>query len=166
MRELVAVGKVLDTFGLEGELKVRPYLPLEQFLKLERVYFKRVGGEAVPFELEELRPHDRFVVVKLKGVDGVEAAAQFKGAKVFLYDDELPPLEDEDAYYAYELVGMKVVTDKGKELGTVTRVRELGAYDALEVDDGKLLIPFVGALVLSVDRDAKKVVVKEELLPL
>jgi len=164
MEDYVVIGKITDTFGLEGELKVYPYLPQDFWQDLERVYLKRRGGDYVPFELEWIDFVKNFVIVKFKGYDGIEKAEQFKGAKVYLPREELPELSEEE-FYAFELVGMEVVTDKGKELGRVEGVRDLGPYDALVLKGGELLIPFVSAIVLSVDKEKGRIVVKEDLIP-
>ena len=164
MEDYVIIGKILDTFGLEGELKVRPYAPMEIFEKLEKVYLKRAGGGWVPFEVEWIDFMDDKVILKFKGYDSIDEVEQFRGAKLFLPKEELPKLEEEE-YYAYELVGMEVETDKGKKLGRVQRVQDMGPYDALVLDKGNLLIPFVSDIVLKVDKENKKIVVKEELLP-
>ncbi|RUM30408.1 MAG: 16S rRNA processing protein RimM [Aquifex sp.] len=164
MEDYVVIGKILDTFGLEGELKVKPFSPPEVFENLERVYLKRKGGDYVPFEVEWIDFMDDKVILKFKGYDSIDEVEQFRGAKLFLPKEELPKLEEEE-YYAYELVGMEVETDKGKKLGRVQRVQDMGPYDALVLDKGNLLIPFVSDIVLKVDKENKKIVVKEELLP-
>ena len=160
-KEYVVIGKIADTFGIEGELKVIPYMPLEFFENLERVYLKRRGGDYVPFEVEWVDFMDNKVILKFKGYDSIEQVEQFKGAKIFLPKEELPELSEEE-YYAYELVGMDVETDKGKKLGKVERVQDIGPYDALVLQGGNLLIPFVSDIVLKVDKENKKIIVKEE----
>ncbi|HIP43287.1 MAG TPA: 16S rRNA processing protein RimM [Aquifex aeolicus] len=164
MEGFVIIGKVLDTFGLEGELKVRPYMPLEFFEGLGRIYLKRKGGDYVPFELEWIDFMNDKVILKFKGYDSIDAVRQFKGAKVYLPEEDLPCLE-EDEFYAYELVGMEIETDKGKKLGKVIRVQDMGPYDVLVVEDEKIVIPFVSDIVLEVDKKKKKVIIKEELIP-
>lgn len=165
MENFVIIGKILDTFGLEGELKVRPYMPLEFFEGLERVYLKRKGGDYVPFKLEWIEFMNDKIILKFKGYDSIDAAQQFKGAKVYLPKEDLPSLE-EDEFYAYELVGMEVETDKDKKLGKVVRVQDMGPYDVLVVEGKKIMIPFVSDIVVEVDKEKRKVIVKEELIPL
>ena len=163
--EFVAVGRVIDTFGVKGELKVLPYAPEEVFEGLRRVFLKRRGGDYVPFEVEGVRRHREFYLVKLRGCDDVESAKRFKRATLFLPENELPEI-GEDEFYAYELVGMEVYTDRGKRLGRVRRVEDYGVYDVLILDDDRTYIPFVGEIVLSVDRERRKVEVREDLIPL
>ncbi|WP_461830069.1 ribosome maturation factor RimM [Aquifex sp.] len=164
MEDYVVIGKITDTFGLEGELKVYPYLPQEFWESLDKVYLKRKGGDYIPFELEWIDFMKNFVILKFKGYDSIDKVEQFKGAKIYLPRKELPTLS-EDEFYAFELVGMDVVTDKGKELGKVEGIRELGAYDALVLKNGELLIPFVSDIVVNVDKEKGQILVKEDLIP-
>ena len=164
MEDYIVVGKIIDTFGLEGELKVFPYLPLEFWENLREIYLKRKGGNYIPFELEWVDFMKDFVILKFKGYDNIEKVEQFKGAKVYLPRNKLPKLS-EDEFYAFELVGMDVITDKGKELGKVEGIRNLGAYDALVLRNGELLIPFVSDIVLRVDKEKGEILVKEDLIP-
>ena len=161
--DYVVIGKVVDTFGVRGELKVLPFAPEEVFEGLRKVYFKRSGGGYVPFNVESIREHGDLFLVKLKGYDSLEDAEQFRGAHLFLPEDELPERK-EDEFYAYELVGMEVWTDKGRKLGRVKRVEDFGVYDMLVLEDERIMIPFVGDIVLEVDRKKKRIEVKEEII--
>jgi 16S rRNA processing protein RimM len=67
-----------------------------------------------------------------------------------------PPGEDE--YYVFQLVGLEVSEEGGSILGTVTDVTPGVANDVLELDSG-LLLPMVEECVLSVDLDARKILV-------
>ncbi len=163
--DYVVIGRVIDTFGVRGELKVIPFAPEEIFEDLKKVYLKRVGGGYVPFKVEGVRRHKSFFLLKLKGYNSLSEAEQFKGAHLFLPEKELPERGEEE-FYAYELVGMEVLTDKGKKLGRVKRVEDFGVYDMLILEDEKTMIPFVGDIVLSVDREKKKIEVREEMVPL
>ncbi|NPB08314.1 MAG: 16S rRNA processing protein RimM [Aquificae bacterium] len=165
MEEYVVIGKITDTFGLEGELKVIPYMPEEFFEDLQRVYLKRRGGDWVPFQVEWVDFVGDKVILKFKGVDSIEEAEQFRGAKLFLRREELPQL-GKDEFYAYELVGMKVITDRGKELGKVARIRDMGPYDLLVLEGERVMFPFVSDIVLEVDREKGIIKVKEDLIPL
>ena len=163
--EYVVIGKIVDTFGVNGELKVTPFAPEEVFENLERVYLKRRGGFYVPFQLKDIRRAGRFYLLRFEGYEDVQEAQQFRGAHLFLPESELPERGEEE-FYAYELVGMEVVTDRGKKLGKVKRIEDFGVYDMLILEDERIMIPFVGDIVLRVDRDSRVVEVKEDLVPL
>jgi 16S rRNA processing protein RimM len=67
----------------------------------------------------------------------------------------------EDEFWHDDLVGCVVVTDRGQEVGTVTEVVAGPAQDRLEVDTprGPRFVPMVKEIVISVDRDAKRIVI-------
>ncbi len=163
--DYVIIGKIIDTFGVKGELKVYPLAPQEVFQNLKKVYLKRVGGDYVPFRVERVKEHGQLFVLKFKGYDSIDAIEQFKGAHLFLPQKQLPKRE-EDEFYAYELVGMEVVTDRGRKLGRVKRVEDFGVYDMLVLEDERIMVPFVGDIVLSVSREKGLITVKEDLIPL
>ena len=161
--EYVIIGRVIDTFGVNGELKVVPFAPAEVFESLGKVYLKRAGGGYVPFKVERVKEHGNSVIVKLKGYSSLGEVEQFKGAHLFLPEKDLPPREG-DEFYAYELVGIEVRTDKGRRLGRIKRVEDLGVYHMLILEDEKRMIPFVGDIVLRVDRERRIVEVKDEMV--
>ena len=74
-----------------------------------------------------------------------------RGAELSVPRSELPPT-DEDEYYAFELVGLAVEEQGGRELGRVTEVQPGVANDVLQLDSG-LALPLVDACVLEVDLD-------------
>ncbi|HSC91702.1 MAG TPA: ribosome maturation factor RimM [Gaiellaceae bacterium] len=69
------------------------------------------------------------------------------------------PVPDEDAYYVYQLVGLRVEEAGGRDLGRVADVIGAPANDVLELDTG-LLLPLVGACVREVDLQAGRIVVE------
>lgn len=88
----------------------------------------------------------------------VEPAAE-RGALLEVERDELPPTE-EDEYYAFELVGLEVVEESGRVLGTVKAVTPGIANDVLELDED-VLLPMVEDCVKSIDLEARRIVVAE-----
>jgi 16S rRNA processing protein RimM len=73
--------------------------------------------------------------------------------------DQLPPT-DPDEYYAFELVGLEVVEENGRSLGTVKAVAPGVANDVLELD-GDVLLPMIEDCVREIDLDARRIVVAE-----
>ena len=80
-----------------------------------------------------------------------------RGATLAVRRDELPEPE-EDAYYVFQLVGLRVEEEGGRALGTVIDVDNGPANDTLELDSG-LLLPLVESCVLDVDLDAGRILV-------
>jgi 16S rRNA processing protein RimM len=95
-------------------------------------------------------------ILRLRGIDDRAGAEALRGADLLVQRAHAPPLPAGE-YWAEDLEGCAVVTDKGRELGVVTRLRPLPSCEALEVGD--LLVPMVGDAVLGVDIDARRIVV-------
>jgi 16S rRNA processing protein RimM len=150
VEDFVVIGKIADTYGLNQELKVLAYLPPKEWKGLKKIYLKKKGGDYVPFELERLRPHgERWVLIKLRGVQSQEDAIRFLGAKVFLPKESLPKRK-KDEYYFFELEGLEVRSQRGKSLGRVHRVSSDKDRVYLEIEGGKAIIPFIKEFVLEV----------------
>jgi 16S rRNA processing protein RimM len=162
--DFVVVGKVADTFGVGGELKIIPYAPEEVFDELRKVFFRERGGEFKEFLVEKVSRRGKFYLLKLNGIEDRDEASLFKGARLFLPKEVLPDRE-EDEYYAFELEGMEVFTDRGRKLGSVERIEDTGPYSSLILNGGKVWIPFVSQIVLSVDRTKRRITVREEKIP-
>jgi len=161
--QYVVIGKVLDTYGLRGDLKVEPYLDPKHWQKIKRVFLKHKQRGYVSFNIATLRPHgNRMLIIHFEGYDSLPQVEGFRGAKVFLSKGEIPARGKEEYYY-FELEGLEVFSQDGKFLGKITGILEQKPYDLLEIDYGRLYIPFVKALVKEVKLEEGKVIVDESL---
>ena len=158
--QMILVGKFVDTYGLKGWLKLDPHLDKIHWRKVKRIFLKKRRGGFVPFEVEARRTHGDYILLKLVGYDSIDSVSSFSYAKVFLPKEELPK-KNKDEYYYFELEGLDVYAEDGTFLGKITAVQDMRVYSLLEVDKGKLYIPFVEELVLRVEKD--KVVVSNQL---
>ncbi len=113
------------------------------------------------FEIESVRAHRSRLVFKFRGIDTISAAERLEGAEVRILATErreLPP----DEYYQSDLVGSEVVERAtGERLGVVKAFREFGGPPLLEVEgQGEpLLIPFARSICVTIDRDARRILV-------
>ena len=80
-----------------------------------------------------------------------------RGATLAVRREDLPE-PDEDAYYVFQLVGLRVEEEGGRALGTVTEVENGPANDTLALDSG-LLLPLVESCVLDIDLDEGRILV-------
>jgi len=80
-----------------------------------------------------------------------------RGATLAVRREDLPE-PDEDAYYVFQLVGLRVEEEGGRALGTVTEVENGPANDTLALDTG-LLLPLVESCVLDIDLDEGRILV-------
>jgi 16S rRNA processing protein RimM len=126
----LVVGTIVGTHGIDGELKVLLTTDEPEHLKtIKRVY---VGDEQNPRRVLGVRFHDRFALMRLKGIPTPEAGAEFRGQQVRIAGTDARPLAPGE-FYLYQLIGLAVVDESGRALGTVTDIMETGANDVLVV---------------------------------
>lgn len=94
--------------------------------------------------------------------------AALRGEAVFAFRGDLTPLA-EGEYFAADLIGLLVCTEKGEELGAVVRLVNAPSVDILEVSvagDDDLLIPLVGDAIVEISPESGKIVVNATFLDL
>lgn len=151
------VGRLTKAHGLKGALKVEMYTddPASRFVP-GAVFDLQVPDDSSwagkTLELSELRWYNQQPVAFFVGIDDRTAAETLVKAILWvsLDPDALP--EEEDAWYDHQLVGLRVVRD-GQDVGRVARVDHFPAQDLLIVatPGGEVMVPFVSAIVPSVD---------------
>jgi 16S rRNA processing protein RimM len=151
--------------GVRGELSLHPYNEGGDALDdAESLILEREGKRAT-YDVEWLRPGTRGLIVKLRGVDDRDAAAELTLSAVRLPRASLPPLEPGE-FYVEEVVGCAVVAEGGAPLGTATGVFWNGAQDVMTVVDEatkrERLIPLVPDFVLAVDTAGRRIEVRWE----
>lgn len=155
-QQRIRVAQIVGTFGLKGQLKVQPLTDfVERLEKGHRLFLK---GEWI--EVEELSWHKNRPLLRLFGINHISKAELYKWEFLEALADERPEL-DEDEFITEDLMGIKVVTTTGEELGIVDEVLPYPAHDTLRV--GEILIPMVKQFVKVVDLKEKKIIV--ELIP-
>jgi 16S rRNA processing protein RimM len=112
------------------------------------------------YQLEESRPHKRQLLIKLRGIDGVEAAKRFIGARLSVTEDCLPALEP-GQYYHFHAIGLEVFDTLGNRLGVISRMWPVGDGEIYVVcGEGKeYLIPAVKDIIEKIDFDAGKMII-------
>jgi 16S rRNA processing protein RimM len=148
MSELVKVGRVGKPHGLDGSFFVEHASEDEE--RFARGATLHVDGE--PAEIVVSKRSRGRPVIRLDR----EAP---RGAELAVPREELPPA-GEDEYYEFELVGLAVMEEGGRPLGSVTAVIPGPANDVLELDSG-LLLPLVGACIEQVDLDAGRILIAQ-----
>ena len=110
-------------------------------------------------EVESVRPYKQGFLVKFVGLEDRTEAERFRGRYLLRPFDEAEELEEGEVFY-HQLLGMKVETSAGRELGTVQEVYEVGHADLREIrgPKGVVHVPFVASMVREVDVDASRLV--------
>lgn len=148
----VAIGRVIRPQGRRGEVLAEPLSDRpERFPTLRRVLLVGAAGSEER-AVTACWPHKGRYVLKLEGVDSIDAAERLRGRELAIEASQLPPLPA-GSYYHHELVGLRALDPEGRELGRVAGVLETGAVPVLEIAsaDGELLVPLASAFVLAVE---------------
>lgn len=158
-QDIVVLGRLADPYGIKGWLRLHPFGddPLS-WSEMPVWWLGKEGGPWREVKLCGLKNHGEGLVVLLDGVPDRTAAEALKGVLVGAPRNALPHT-DEDEFYWADLLGMAVVNTEGEALGQVAGLLETGAHDVLRVMDGdtERLLPFVEAVVLSVDKAAGQI---------
>lgn len=152
MEQLFQVGVVTSTHGLKGEVKVFPTTEdPSRFKKLKQVILD-TGRERLELEVASARFFKNMVIVKFKGIDDINDVEKYRKATLWVTRENAIPLE-EDEWYVADLIGMKVTSDEGEDLGTLTDVMQTGANDVYVVTKKgqEILIPSIRQCILEVN---------------
>ncbi len=140
-------GKIVNTHGIRGELKIYPLCDSPEFL----LEFDRFFIDGDEIEVVSSRVHKNVVLMRLEGIDHIDKAETMIG-KILRIDSDDVEL-DEGQYFIEDLIGMQVVdVDTGKEYGKLKSVIQTGANDVYEVQGDKLyLVPKIDEVVIDTD---------------
>ena len=159
-REMIALGRIVNTHGIRGELRMLPHNPDTDVLRAGGAVTLRRGEARSEHTLRAVRRHKNLVLLTLAGVDSMTAAEALVGSEVEIPVAALPELAEGEAYH-FQLLGLEVVTAQGETVGTVAEIFTTAANDVCVVRRGEreILIPYVDAIVRSVDLEARRLVI-------
>lgn len=149
------VGVITQTHGIRGEVKVFPTTDdANRFKKLKEVILD-TGRERLTLEIESIKFFKQFVILKFKGYDSINDVERYRQGKLLVTRDNAVRLK-KDEYFVADMIGMRVVTDEGEELGVLKDVLATGANDVYVVgreDDTEALLPAIKECIKNVDMD-------------
>jgi 16S rRNA processing protein RimM len=160
--EWLVVGKIVAAFGTKGEIRVLSQTDFpERFNAGSTLFIER---EELAFTVQSCRWQKGQAVIKLSGIDDRDRAAGLHGRYLRVPGTDLANLE-QDQYYLFQIMGLRVVSDDGRELGTVNDILQTGANDVYVVPTpkGELLLPAIKSVIRQVDLAAGRLIV--HLLP-
>jgi 16S rRNA processing protein RimM len=176
--EYAIVGLIRKAQGIRGEVVVEPFTdkPDVIFASGSRVFAGTRSGEpAVVHDVkgaEEIptltisasRPFKKGLCVQFEELQDRDSAELWRGRYLLAPFAELPPLQ-EDQVYLHDLIGMKVLSTSGEELGTVTTFYELPQGLMLDVATrrGSALVPYRPEVVIRTDLEARTILVNDTL---
>ena len=151
----IEAGRITNTHGVAGEVKIEVWLDSPQLLRrCGRVFLDGAEKRILSGKVQK-----NFLIAKLEGVEDVKAAMALKGRTVFIdrSDARLPA----GSYFLQDILGARVVDEQGREIGRLTEVLERPAANVYVVQgETEHLIPAVPAFILSTDPAAGVITVR------
>ena len=146
--QFVEAGEIVSTHGVRGEVKVLPWLDCPEML----CEFDRCRIEGKDYKIEQCRVQKTCNLVKLTGIDTMEAAQAMRGKTVELYRDDI----DDDVIFAAELIGVEVFCE-GEQIGKIVDVLDYPGNSVYVVKgEHSYMIPAVKQFILSTDVEGNR----------
>lgn len=149
----IEIGKIVNTHGLKGHIKVEPWCDgIETFEYLDRVFVNNIE-----YEIESVKVQKNVFLLKLKELNTIEEAEKLKNKVVYANEDEMPPLP-EGTFYIRDIMGLSVY-DGEKLIGKIVDWIETGANNVyiIKRPNGKdVLIPAIDSVVKKIDIENKR----------
>ena len=160
--DTVVVGRIGRPHGVRGEVTIEVRTDDPDLRFTPGAVLRTDPADRGPLTIEGGRWHRDVLLLALEGVESREAAELLRNTLLLVETTALPALDDPDDYYDHQLVGLTARLTDGTVLGEVVAVSHEGS-ELLVVqrpgDGGELLIPFVRAIVPTVDLAAGSLVV-------
>jgi len=151
------IGQVVAPFGIRGEVRVRPETDLpERFAQLDRVCLELPGGEQRVLAVRRARVSPKGVLLLLEGCETRDQAAALRRAWVKIPEHMAAHLADGE-YYVHHILGLRISTKKGRDLGEVIEVIRGPANDVYVTETA--MIPALREVVREVDLERGRMVV-------
>ncbi|MGN1123930.1 MAG: ribosome maturation factor RimM [Eubacterium sp.] len=160
MKQYLEVGKINNTHGIKGEIKMLLWCDDIDYLKQFKTLYFDENGEK-PVKVLSARAQKNMAILKLEGIDSIEQAQMLKGA--VLYGNREDAVIDEDANYIADLIGCYVVDiDTEEEYGRVCDVLNFGSCDIYDTESwGRhTLIPAIPDIVKEINTEYKVIRIK------
>ena len=165
-RNQLRVGRLVKAHGLKGALKLELYTDNPEARFVTGAEFTLQVPEASPWHgktitVREYRVMNGNPVVFFEDIEDRDAAEGLVRAILWIDQDDVEP--EDNAWYDHQLTGLDVVRDE-KVVGRVVRIEHMPAQDLLIVrplgsDSEEIMVPFVEAIVPTVDIEAGRVIV-------
>lgn len=161
MERYFEIGQIVNTSGLKGVIKVKPFTDdITKFNKLKNIYIS-VKKDLKEFKIEEVRINKNMVFLKLEGIDTIEEAEKYRNCYLKIKRDKDEKLE-EGSYYVVDILGCRVYTDKQEFLGEIIDVFSTGSNDVYVAQNelGKqILLPATKEVIKNIDIENKTIIV-------
>ncbi len=159
---MLEAGKIINTHGLRGEVKVAPWTDYpDDFENIDYVYVKKKTGDE-KLHISSVKYQKNNLIIKFREISDINEAETYKNLILYVERNMLGELP-EGVYYIADLLGSKVITAEGEEIGVIADIFNTGANDIYDVKrEGKknMLIPVIDEIVKDIDIEKKVITIE------
>jgi 16S rRNA processing protein RimM len=158
----ISVAYIKGPRGFKGEMAAMLYKPSSKSLRPDVEVTLKDKVRSQDFKVQFIKVLKNRIGLKLKGIEDEETAKSWQGSEVLIDEENLEPLAQSE-YYHYQIEDSDVYDEDGELVGKVKYVESNAGNDLLFLtsEKGEIIIPFVKAIVKSVEIDKKKIVVRK-----
>lgn len=153
-----SIGKIVATFGLNGEIVLKHHLGKKSELKgLEAIFIEEKKGEMLPYFIQSARSkNEEEIYLKLDGIDVKEKAQKLSQKEVWLTEEDFHQYAGKSA--PISLLGYHIINN-GEDLGKILEVIEQPhqIHCRIDINDKEALIPVHADFLLKMDKKKKQV---------
>ncbi|CDQ19762.1 16S rRNA processing protein RimM [Halobacillus karajensis] len=162
-KQLYNVGKIINTHGIKGEVKVHRVTDFdERFEPGQLLYWVNDKQEKPkPLVIRTHRVHKGFDLVSFEEHPSINDVEPYKNGMLMVSEEEQEELDDHEFYF-HEIIGCKVFLESGAELGEVKEILTPGANDVWVVkrkQQSDVLLPYIEPVVKEVDTERKAIII-------
>lgn len=153
------VGKIVNTQGLKGEVRVYPFTDdINRFDDLDVFYLDKDFN--TKWNVERVRYKGNLVIMKIKNIDSIEKAEVLRDKFIYVSREDGRALE-EDEYFIADMIGLEVYTVDGEKVGVLKDVLQYAANDVYVVkgEEKEYLVPAIMKFVPTIDMKERKMII-------
>ena len=155
IERFIEAGRITNTHGVSGEVKIEVWLDSPDFLKR----CGRLFAEGKEYRIRTAKIQNRFLITGLEGVDSVASAMELKGKHIYIDREDAPLKKGE--FFLQDIIGIRVVDVNGNDVGTLEDIFESPASTVYVVQGAsEHLIPAVPEFIISTDVEKGVMTVK------
>ncbi|HLR53245.1 MAG TPA: ribosome maturation factor RimM [Pseudogracilibacillus sp.] len=156
------VGEIVNTHGINGEVKVKRLTDFEERFFVGNTVYLYDNDSILPLTIDGFRTRKNMDYLCFENYTSINDVEQWKGSYLYIYEEQLTPLE-ENAFYYHEIIGCTVYTTENVVIGKVTSILAPGANDVWVAEDeqGKeYLIPYIADVVKKINIKDKEIIIE------
>lgn len=163
--EYIRVGKIVNTHGIKGDVKVLPLTDdIKRFEKLKSVY---IEDDKSCIQIERVWYSKGFVMLKFRGYNNINDVLKYKDKYIVIHEKDAIKLP-EDSYFIHQIIGITVFCTDGRELGEIVEVLQPGSNDVYVIKgmdinnstEKEYLIPAIKDVVKYINIEDKKMIIE------